>query len=268
MPKRRTDRPIEKLSTAWTSTSDLEASMAMIFKPPPKSQDNLTGGSRDLPAANLHVDDVSNQRFITTEKHAVQDSVDDSSDLNLSRGTQGSLTTGTGRGSSARRTAGEEQFPAPNRTGGLYLRLDGGIVDGRCIRPYGNAQSAHTASEHLVYTTMWKMLGAARQDAPSREGLLPLKAVARKAALSVRNLRRVVRSLEEKLALEITAYEDKPHSIPRRYRVWGSQAILDRRRQAGYDFIYRNRNLTTLAKPYVPPAVTPPDNLTGRHRTR
>jgi hypothetical protein len=147
--------------------------------------------------------------------------------------------------------------PPDKLTGPLYQTLSGTLVDALCIHTYDNAQNAHTASEHMVYTTMWKMLGTADDQNPTREGLLPIKAIAKKVSISVRNLRRILRSLEEKLAIEVTEYEDKQHSIPRRYRVWGFRPVMDRRRAAGYHFIYRNRNLITLARSQR----TPPDNL-------
>jgi hypothetical protein len=149
--------------------------------------------------------------------------------------------------------------PPDTLTGPLFETLDGLIVDAKCIRIYDNVQSAHTPSEHLVYTTMWKMLGSREDDGPNRDGILPMAAVASKVSISIRNLRRVLRSLEQKLALEVTEYEDKTRSIPRRYRVWGFRSTIERRRRAGYSHIYRNRNLITLARPY---ASRPPDNLT------
>ncbi len=86
-----------------------------------------------------------------------------------------------------------------------------------------------------------------------------MKAIARKVSISIRNLRRVLRSLEQKFAIEVTAYEDKTRSIARRYRVWGFRPAMERRRQAGYSYVYRNRNLVTLARLY---SEWPPDSLT------
>ena len=96
---------------------------------------------------------------------------------------------------------------------------------------------------------------------------MPLKLVASKVAISVRNVRRIVRSLEEKLALDVTEFEDKTRSIPRRYRIWGFRAAMERRRNAGYNYVYRNRNLITLAKAHPnQPGNLPrgaPDNLSA-----
>jgi hypothetical protein len=145
--------------------------------------------------------------------------------------------------------------PADNMAGLLYRTMDGLVVDAKCIRPFEAAQNGHTHSEHLVYTTMWRMLGGAGATTDSREGILPMRQIAGRASLSVRNLRRVLHSLVEKLAVDVTEYEDKTKSIPRRYRVWGPRAVVERRRRAGYTHVYRSRNLITLAAPR--------DNLSG-----
>jgi hypothetical protein len=150
-------------------------------------------------------------------------------------------------------------MPIDILAGPLYLTLDGTTVDARCVHPYDNVQSAHTPSEHLVYTTMWKMLGSREDDGPSREGVLSLTELARKISVSRRNIQRILQSLEQKLALEVTGYEDAAHATPRRYRVWGFRSTMDRRRRAGYCHIYRNRNFITLAR--LQEQSLPPDNL-------
>jgi hypothetical protein len=138
-----------------------------------------------------------------------------------------------------------------NLSGPVYQTLDGLAVDGKCIRAFDSAQQGHTLSEHLVYTAMWRLLASHGQDPDSREGLLPMRLIAAKVSLSVRNLRRVLHSLIDKLAVDVTEFEDKTKSIPRRYRVWAPKAVVDRRRRAGYTHVYRNRNLITLAKPHA-----------------
>jgi len=54
----------------------------------------------------------------------------------------------------------------------LYRTLDGAIVSSKCIRRYSAVQEGHKASEHLVYTTMWKMSGLANDREEFREALL------------------------------------------------------------------------------------------------
>lgn len=207
------DKPVERLRSSWTSTADLEETLASMF----------------------HRDTVPGDKLPDTSP----DSLTDTIEANVSGGAPDNLTT----------------VPEDKLSGPLYRTLDGLVVDGRCIHPYDGAQNGHTLTEQMVYTAMWRMLGAHNQDAESREGLLPMRMVAAKSSLSLRNLRRVLHSLVEKLAVDVTEFEDKTRSIPRRYRVWSAKAVVERRRRAGYTHVYRNRNLITLAKPS--------DNLTG-----
>ncbi len=51
-------------------------------------------------------------------------------------------------------------------TGPIFEILDGLFVDAKLIRVFENVQGAHTPSEHLVYVTMWKMLGSQAEDGP------------------------------------------------------------------------------------------------------
>lgn len=362
MTRKRTERPVERLRSGWTSTDDLEETIAAMFKLPP---DNLTGGKQVEPPdklsgataqcdrdnglysdsfsssapdklavgleayppdvldcatpVNLSGGQSDGSRLISPDKltgdgtdnltagspdtlsatttlavaipplDSLAEVHSDPSDpvapiarlvtapapalVNLTGAPTDNLTvvTSGSLGSATKFTsspAAPGNLPVPvasitppdNLTGPTFETLDGLIVDAKCIRLYQNVQSAHTASEHLVYTTMWKLLGSREDDGPSREGLLPMAAVASKVSISLRNLRRVLRSLEQKFALEITEYEDKTRSIPRRYRVWGFRPTMERRRHAGYSYIYRNRNLITLARPS---GKTPPDTLAG-----
>src|SRR5579872_2797900 len=268
MSHRRRNKPVEQLRTTWTSTEDLEETLQEMFvhsespAPPDKlteapvtppnytaqsnlyirvgAPDNLTGDQNrippdalvnppvnlsDAPPVNLPADSPDSLTAIPTDNLTVE-----APDILIAAPTPVNLSP-----------------PPPD--GLLYTTLNGTVVDSRCIRTYATVQEAHTPSEHLVYTTMWKMSGSIEEKAAtSREALLPMQAIAAKVAISLRNLRRVLRSLEAKLAIEVTEYEDKTRSIPRRYRIWGFKAAIDRRRQAGYHFIYRNRNLITLAK--------------------
>lgn len=165
------------------------------------------------------------------------------------------LTTGQLSVPDAKLASGQNQLPL---SGPLYQTLDGTVVNPDCIRPYDNVQQAHTASEHLVYTTMWKLLGTRDDEGTSREGKLSLSQLTSRVSISRRNLRRVLHSLIEKLAIDVTEFEDRANAIPRSYRVWGFRATIERRRREGYNYIYRNRNYITLARLYRAPG----DNLT------
>jgi hypothetical protein len=209
--RRDPDKPVERLRSSWDSTADLEETLASMFHQETVPGDKLPPDGEAPAAESICV-------------HS-----------ELPPGTPDSLAATT----------------PDNLTGPIYQTLEGNMVDAKCIRPFDAVQQGHTLSEHLVYTAMWRLLGSHGQDADSREGLLPMRMIAAKVSLSVRNLRRVLHSLIDKLAVDVTEYEDKTKSIPRRYRVWAPKLVVDRRRRAGYTHVYRNRNLITLARPHA-----------------
>ena len=245
MSRMKHERAPERLRTAWTSTADLEETLASMFHPPQDSPDNLTASQPPvLPPDKLTVASPlpSPPDKLSSSKQAVP-----------SKQTPPDKLTG---GVTKRLTP----TPQDNLSGAVYRTLDGRGIEARFVRPCRLVQDGHTPSEHLVYLAMYKLAGDQDQARDSREAIIPLQAVAAKTAISLRNVRRVIRALEEKLAIEVTEYEDKTRSIPRRYRVWGMNAILERRRGLGYEFVYRNRNLITLARAE---GWQPPDKLTG-----
>jgi hypothetical protein len=227
MARRKHERPVEHLRTAWTSTADLEETLASMFGEAEAAPDNLSPTIPvNLPAPPVKLAPATPDKLSVVAK------------------------------------------PTPDKLSGgatEFETLDGDRVESRFVRPYRLVQDGHTSSEHLVYTAMYKLAGG-DPDAgkTSREAIIPLQAVAERTAISLRNIRRVVRSLEAKLAIEVTEFEDKAHAIPRRYRIWSMNAILERRRQRGYEYVYRSRNLITLARPLSPDKLTPgrPDRLT------
>lgn len=267
MSRGKHDRPVEQLRTTWTSTEDLEETLALMLNPcavpaPPPTA-NLTGGG------------TSNDDAIPCPPSEIQSDPPDTlaSDIKTSKVTAPVNMSGA---PPARLrivppanltapppdtlTAGPPDTLRAAPVTGAYQALDGALVDSKYIRSYRFVQDAHTASEHIVYTTMYKMAGGGSADGSSREAIIPMQMVAAKTAISIRNLRRILRSLESKLAIDVTEYEDKTKSIPRRYRIWNMNAILERRRQMGYHFVYRNRNLVTLARSLDE---TPAVKLTG-----
>jgi hypothetical protein len=249
--RRDPDRPVEKLRSSWTSTADLEETLASMFHRETVPGDKLSppGEPTEAPSDNevngLEPHPPDSLTSLEADKLAdalpdilsggVEDKLTGAPPDNLATPTPDKLTT----------------VPGDKLAGPLYQTLDGMLVDAKCIRAFDAAQQGHTLSEHLVYTAMWRLLGSQNQEQESREGLLPMRLIAVKVSLSVRNLRRVLHTLVDKLAVDVTEFEDKTKSIPRRYRVWSPRAIVDRRRAAGYTHVYRNRNLITLAKPSV-----------------
>lgn len=288
---RKRDKPVERLRSSWTSTADLEETLASMFNVPTRSEDKLTPGHLEHTEVKLTPELIWKAPDLTAHPNVAYDAVSaklttgqiDPAEDKLTLGQLGQTAVdpeaklSPGQCSECLPVAsgdkltrgqvepGDQDGPGDKLTradalptGPLYQTLDGTVVTGDCIHPYDTVQHAHTASEHLVYTTMWKLLGSRDDEGSSREGKLSLSQLTARISISRRNLRRVLQSLIQKLAIEVTEFEDRAHAIPRSYRVWGFRATIDRRRQNGYTHIYRNRNYITLARSY---GDKPEDNL-------
>jgi DNA-binding MarR family transcriptional regulator len=242
MPRRRSEKPVERLRSSWTSTADLEETIAAMFQ---KQDDTLPGDSQ--PQSPVKLSSINEIR----SEGQFNKNTDYSPYLEPVNLTGVIVQQSPDKLAAVDRdtmTGDKGESPPVNLTAGAYQTLQGAIVDAKCIRYQESVQSAHTPSEQAVYAAMWRMLGPHDGDPRCREGILAMVAIANKVGLSLRNLRRILRSLEQKLAIEVTEFEDKKRSIPRRYRVWGAKPTVERRRQAGYCYVYRNRNLITLAR--------------------
>jgi len=55
-----------------------------------------------------------------------------------------------------------------------------------------------------------------------------------------------LRTLEKKLAIEITGSENSATREGKSYRIYSKPAILERRKQAGLDFVRRTRGVELL----------------------
>ena len=119
-------------------------------------------------------------------------------------------------------------------------------VEGRGKRPLRFCQSVqdgHTATEHLAYQAIWNH---ARKHGRAEEtgsivvdiGLSQMRAL---LATDHKNVKRLVGSLREKLALDVVRQPDYRLALATRYRVYDEAAILERRRAAGLVWVVRTR---------------------------
>jgi hypothetical protein len=292
MPRRRTDKPIEKLRAAWTSTDDLEASMALMFHPAeqPASPANLSSADRvssdDKLAPNETSSSILNLQVTETEAVDVDLASHDklTSDANVSPtdslASHVSLASDdTLSGDSSDRShdnlAREAPAVTPDSLSGVttdttleklsgargtYEDLDGNPVDARYIRRRTRVQDAHTGSEHLVYQAMWAEAGKRDPHREVRDCVLEMRQLSRATGLSQRNVVRVVHSLERKKAIEVLELEDATAKIGRKYRIYSMIRILDRCRASGFEFVYRYKNTVELVRP-TPANPTSPVNL-------
>src|SRR5690349_21413635 len=75
------------------------------------------------------------------------------------------------------------------------------------------------------------------------------RTLANKTRMGDKTIKRNLRSLEEKLAIEAIAAEETYTNTGRTYRVYSYRAILERRKKARLEWVIRNRQaviLTTL----------------------
>jgi hypothetical protein len=140
-----------------------------------------------------------------------------------------------------------------------FVRADGTPVERRLVRPLRLAQDGHTSSEHVVYQVLWNAGGRPGERDSFRDISLGASQICRQASVSERNLVRMLRSLKAKLSIEQLELPDRPQSLPRTFRVWSMERILERRREVGFSYVYRSRNSVALVRA-VPPDPSGRDN--------
>jgi hypothetical protein len=148
-------------------------------------------------------------------------------------------------------------------------------VEGRGKRPLRycqTAQDGHTASEQLAYQTLWTHAQKhGRSDASGSYVVdVGLSQLCSLLATDHKNVKRLIGSLREKLAVEIVRQPDYRLAIPTRYRVFNPTEILTRRRNAGLVWVIRTRavrfvDLDTVQRVLsdVPVGRSPVDETTG-----
>jgi len=105
-------------------------------------------------------------------------------------------------------------------------------------------QDAHTIWEQTLYDALWAM-GAGESNGP-KVVCAGYRTLAAKTRFGDKTIKRNLRSLEEKLAIEPIAPEETHTSTGRTYRIYSFRQILDRRRTAGLEWVIRNRQGVSL----------------------
>jgi hypothetical protein len=109
-------------------------------------------------------------------------------------------------------------------------------------------EDGHSLAEQAVYEALWKAAspvnGVEGGDRTIRIGYHRLAQMTRLSWVSVKaNLR----SLEKKLAIEVTGSENSAAQQGKRFLVYGRQSILERRRRAGLEWVRRTRGVELLS---------------------
>jgi hypothetical protein len=157
--------------------------------------------------------------------------------------TGGNSHTGGESATGGEAPSGGEQHPgyeAP--TGGESLT--GG---NRRIYPARTAEDGHSLGEQALYSALWN--AAEPQPDGSRIICIGWRGMSQIARLDPKNAKLNTRSLIEKLTLECIGREDSETRTGRTYRVFSPGAIVTRRREAGLEWVVRNRGVRFVPRP-------------------
>ena len=105
-------------------------------------------------------------------------------------------------------------------------------------------QDAHTIWEQTLYEVLWN--GGSGDPNGPKVICAGYRTLAAQTRLGDKTIKRNLRSLEEKLAIEPIAAEQTHTSTGRTYRIYSFRQILERRRQVGLEWVIRNRQGVTL----------------------
>jgi hypothetical protein len=132
-------------------------------------------------------------------------------------------------------------LPPPAVPEALRIRRKGRIRKALMV------EDGHSLAEEAVYEALWNAAlptdGEATEDRTVRLGYHKLAQMTRLSWVSVKaNLR----SLEKKLAIEVTGSENSATREGKTYRVYSRAAILERRKKAGLEWVRRSRGVELL----------------------
>ena len=121
-------------------------------------------------------------------------------------------------------------------------------VKGRGERPLrfcGTVQDGHTTAEHVAYQLLCAY-GARYGRAEEGGSMLldiGLSRLCMILATDHKNVKRLIGSLRDKLAIEIVRQPDYRRAIPTCYRIFNQAKIMERRRNAGWVWVVRTRTV-------------------------
>jgi hypothetical protein len=120
-------------------------------------------------------------------------------------------------------------------------------------------EHGHTPGERLILQALWtKAAGNDRQ----RTIRIGYDRLANIASVNWKTARACLRSLEKKLAIETLEPEDSNSREGRLYRIYGFDLILERRKQAGLEWVQKGRGVEFLQPGTVPFIGTVPSSTT------
>ena len=110
-------------------------------------------------------------------------------------------------------------------------------------------EDGHSLAEQAVYEVLWKA------SVPLEDGMDGDRAIrigyhrlAQMTRLSWVSVKANLRTLEKKLAIEVTGSENSATREGKRYLVYSRPAILERRKRAGLEWVRRTRGVELLSQ--------------------
>jgi hypothetical protein len=110
-------------------------------------------------------------------------------------------------------------------------------------------EDGHSLAEQAVYEALWA--AAVPIDEPpyaNRTIRIGYHRLAQMTRLSWVSVKSNLRSLEKKLAIDVIGSENSATREGKSYRVYSSSAVLERRKEAGFEWVRRSRRVELLKK--------------------
>jgi hypothetical protein len=107
----------------------------------------------------------------------------------------------------------------------------------RCTTTY----DGHSLGEEVLYQALWK--AARPESAETRTIVIGWRGMSQLCRMTPKNCKINTQRLIRKLALEVLSPYNTPESIGTTYRVYSGQAILQRRREVGLEWVVRSRGV-------------------------
>jgi hypothetical protein len=109
------------------------------------------------------------------------------------------------------------------------------------IRRCAATHDGHSLGEEVLYQAIWK--AACPESAEARTIVIGWRGMSQLCRMTPKNCKINAQRLMRKLALEVLSPYNTPESIGTTYRIYSDQAIFERRRAAGFEWVVRSRGV-------------------------
>jgi hypothetical protein len=112
-------------------------------------------------------------------------------------------------------------------------------------------QDGHSYAEQAIYEAMWSTVPSLLDDGTDEYRIVQIgyDRLARLTQMSWVSVKANLRSLDKKLALEVIATENSASREGKTYKVYSNAVILERRRNAGLEWVRKTRGVKLISAP-------------------